>query len=461
MSSFTQGNISAPKTPQRVAAPRPGRKTDGEMAGFYSWLSANEFKPDGGFIPHLVKIVGGTDVGGYSRKDFQKEPKAGMKLVRDPAHLLAVPWWLTFCDSCNPVQQQIFEKLWLEYLRSLPEEAADDAQDELVLSVRALDLSEVGEENRPLEINSLSSSSPLIPEPATTTTELAPLPPFTTAFTPCPTVLRACTWNVQQLKFVFDDQQLDSVAAHLSTNHDLLFLQEIPPGDYGQYRLRQLVRAMNSGCVPDQPRFKYLLGHETVVLDTTSQLNAIIYPAHWTLLRHESLTEFLHPPVMAWFNTHEPGRSTVVCASLHVSPSVGLASAASASSEAGIPATPSKASSSANKATLHARLQLQLGRIVETAQSWEVSVPTTLDKKEDSPRFVIGGDYNLVPDSLPHGLVYCTPRGMPTAIASRKTLDGFIFDPLTAGTHNPVVRLRRADRRLSDHHLVSLELEEY
>ena len=60
---------------------------------------------------------------------------------------------------------------------------------------------------------------------------------------------------------------------------------------------------MNGGNSLVEPKFRYLLGKETVVLDTSSQLNAIIYPATWTLLQHTSLTSFLRPPVMAWFKT--------------------------------------------------------------------------------------------------------------------------------------------------------------
>ena len=99
--------------------------------------------------------------------------------------------------------------------------------------------------------------------------------------------------------------------------------------------------------------------------------------------------------------------------------------------------------------------------MVEHAQAWEVSVPTHLDQKDLSPRWVLAGDYNMVPDSLPHGLVFTTPRGMPTVSASRRTLDGFILDPLTARTFNPVIRLVNADPAVSDHNLMSFLLEEY
>ena len=71
-----------------------------------------------------------------------------------------------------------------------------------------------------------------------------------------------------------------------SSSFDLVFLQEIPPGDSGQYRLRQLVRAMNAGSPLNEPRFSYLLGQGTVVLDTTSQLNTIIYRT----IRRSSIT---------------------------------------------------------------------------------------------------------------------------------------------------------------------------
>jgi len=68
-----------------------------------------------------------------------------------------------------------------------------------------------------------------------------PLPPvgFVTAFTSCTTILRGATWNCQQLRFIFDEKRLDSVAHYLSNSFDLVFLQEIPLGDHGQYRLKQ------------------------------------------------------------------------------------------------------------------------------------------------------------------------------------------------------------------------------
>ena len=56
----------------------------------------------------------------------------------------------------------------------------------------------------------------------------------------------------------------------------------------------------------------------------------------------------------------------------------------------------------------------------------------------------------MVPDSLPHGLVFTTSRGMPTVSASRRTLDGFIFDPLTARTFNPVIDLVNLDPTVSE-----------
>jgi len=133
-----------------------------------------------------------------------------------------------------------------------------------------------------------------------------------------------------------DDDQL---AHFLSSSFDLVFVQEIPPGDSGQYRLRQLVRSMNTGSPLNEPRFAYLLGRETVVTDTTSQLNAIVYPTSWKVLHHTSLTSFLHPPIMAWFKPAESSSTTILAASFHISPSVGLASSSSASQEPGIPST--------------------------------------------------------------------------------------------------------------------------
>ena len=284
---------------------------------------------------------------------------------------------------------------------------------------------------------------------------------FITAFTPCATVLRAATWNVQQLKFIFDEEKLDSVAHHLASSYELIFLQEIPPGDHGTYRLKQLVRAMNGSSSSTEHRFNYLLGRETVVLDKTSQLNAIIYPASWRIIQQTSLTSFLHPPVVAWFKTPEPLGSTVLAACFHISPSTGLASSSSASQDDGVPATPSMVTTTASKTTVQTRLHLQLSKIVETAQGWDATVPTTMDQKELSPRWIIGGDLNVVPDSLPHGLVLTTPRGMPTAVVSRRQIDGFIVDPMTARAFNPLISLMTTDISLSDHNLVSLKLEEY
>ena len=113
----------------------------------------------------------------------------------------------------------------------------------------------------------------------------------------------------------------DSVAQHFASSSELIFLQEIPPGDHGTYRLKQLARAMNgtvnSSSSSIENRFNYLLGRETVVLDKTSQLNAIIYPASWKVIQQASLTSFLHPPVIAWFKTPEPLGSTVLAACFH------------------------------------------------------------------------------------------------------------------------------------------------
>jgi len=43
---------------------------------------------------------------------------------------------------------------------------------------------------------------------------------------------------------------------------------------------------------------------------------------------------------------------------------------------------------------------------------------------------------------------------MPTVVASKRTLDGFIVDPLTARAFNPVIDMAKADPRVSDHNLV-------
>ena len=67
----------------------------------------------------------------------------------------------------------------------------------------------------------------------------------------------------------------------------------------------------------------------------------------------------------------------------------------------------------------------------------------------------------MVPDSLPHGLVFTTPRGMPTVSASKRTPDGFVLDPLTDRPFNPMIERVNADPAVSDHNLVSLLLKEY
>ena len=273
------------------------------------------------------------------------------------------------------------------------------------------------------------------------------------------TVVRAASWNCQQLKFIFDERILDSTAHSLASSFDLIFLQEIPPGKFGKYRLSQLMRAMNGGTSLVAPKFLYLLGEETTVNDTSSQLNATIYPASWKVLHSASITSFLHPPVIAWFKP-ENGE-TIVAGSFHVSPSVGLASVSSGRSEPGIESTSSKATSTANRATVRTRLDLQLSKIFEQAQKWNVPVPSYLDDKKVHSRWILGGDLNVIPDTLPHGLVYTTPAGMPTVVASKRTLDGFIVDPLTAREFNPVIDMAKTDPRVSDHNLVSLLLKEY
>ena len=50
---------------------------------------------------------------------------------------------------------------------------------------------------------------------------------------------------------------------------------------------------------------------------------------------------------------------------------------------------------------------------------------------------------------------------MPTVVASKRTLDGFIVDPLTAKAFNPVIDMAKADPRVSDHNLISSLLQEY
>ena len=75
------------------------------------------------------------------------------------------------------------------------------------------------------------------------------------SLTACVTTVRVATWNCQQLQFIFKPKRLAEIAQHLATSFDLIFLQEIPTGHYGPYRLNQLVTAMNQGEPRDSPLF--------------------------------------------------------------------------------------------------------------------------------------------------------------------------------------------------------------
>lgn len=243
------------------------------------------------------------------------------------------------------------------------------------------------------------------------------------------------------------------IAKYFATSFDLVLLQEIPTGHYGPYRLNQLVTAMNAGR-GEEGRFSSILGRDPLSVNHgTSMLNAIIYPASWKILRQATLSAFLYPPVMAWFKPAE-GTSTIVAGTFHISPSA-------SGGEGQTPATPVKGGSTAGMVLIQNRLHRQLAAMVDTAKDWEVSVPAAFDEKDSSPRWIIGGDLNVIPDSLPYNLVYTTPKGMPTAVVSGRTLDGFLVDPLTFRTHNTLVDLTKVNRNVSDHHLVSLVLKEY
>jgi len=382
-----------------------------QLEKFVSWLTTKNFDRDGGFLPHLKAIMGNPKIPTYSRKDFFTQIRGGYKV-------------------------EIFEKLWGEFCLDQQEMTTDGSGQ--VDKEPDMD-QEIKHPQKKIKVE---------------------LPPFTEPFESCLTVVRAATWNCQQLRFILDEKMLDFTAHYLANSFDLILLQEIPPGKFGKYRLSQLMRAMNGGTSLVAPKFLSLLGEETTVNDTSSQLNAIIYPASWKLLHQASITSFLHPPVVAWFKP-ENGE-TIVAGTFHVSPSVGLASVSSGSSgEPGVGSTSSKATSTANRATVHSRLDLLLSKIVEQAQQWNVRVPSHLDDKKVHSRWILGGDLNVVPDSLPHGLVYTTPAGMSTVVASKRTLDGFIVDPLTAKAFNPVIDMAKVDSRVSDHNLVSLLLKEY
>ena len=152
--------------------------------------------------------------------------------------------------------QEIFERLWIEFLLDQPEQVAPDQNPDSGLVIGGASLDDHHQLVK--DLAGLNLLCPATPSPSITST--SPPAEFTTAFTPCVTTLRTATWNCQQLRFIFDEKKLDSVAHYLSNSFDLVFLQEIPLGDHGQYRLKQLVRAMNAGSRLADPKFSYLLG---------------------------------------------------------------------------------------------------------------------------------------------------------------------------------------------------------
>jgi len=69
------------KTPRKKAVPSQNGRTEEELERFKSWLDGNSFKSNGGFLPHLRKIMNNPELPTYSKASFHKQPKDGYKLV--------------------------------------------------------------------------------------------------------------------------------------------------------------------------------------------------------------------------------------------------------------------------------------------------------------------------------------------------------------------------------------------
>jgi len=183
-----------------------------QLEKFVSWLTTKNFDRDGGFLPHLKAIMSNPKIPTYSKKDFFTHIRGGYKV-------------------------EIFEKLWEEFCHDQQDFAVEEADQA---------------ENPDMDQEIKHPQKKIKVE----------LPPFTEPFKSCLTVVRAATWNCQQLRFIFDEKMLDFTAHYLANSFDLILLQEIPPGKFGKYRLSQLMRAMNGGSSLVAPKFLYLLGDE-------------------------------------------------------------------------------------------------------------------------------------------------------------------------------------------------------
>jgi len=56
-------------------------RSEEDLFRFKAWLDTNSFKPNGGFMPHLKKIMQNSEIPNYSKANFHKQPKDGYKLV--------------------------------------------------------------------------------------------------------------------------------------------------------------------------------------------------------------------------------------------------------------------------------------------------------------------------------------------------------------------------------------------
>ena len=75
-----QKPTTATKTPRKRPATSSGR-SEADLQRFKLWLEENSFKSNGGFLPHLRKMMDNPDLPTYSKASFYKQPKEGYKLV--------------------------------------------------------------------------------------------------------------------------------------------------------------------------------------------------------------------------------------------------------------------------------------------------------------------------------------------------------------------------------------------
>ena len=69
---------TATKTPRKRPPISSGR-SEADLARFRLWLEENSFESNGGFLPHLRKIMDNPDLPTYSKASFHKQPKGWLQ----------------------------------------------------------------------------------------------------------------------------------------------------------------------------------------------------------------------------------------------------------------------------------------------------------------------------------------------------------------------------------------------